>query len=177
VSSADPLAGFQNWLDRQADYPAIADRSPRRIYVRGAEAAELLARAWAAGWATGSGVGTEDPQSAPNWRPDTGTATSPEVASIIGQAAAELAQREHALTTLAGVTGCPAEWITNDGHTHMCILLSAAEHDHLCQCGALGSEAEPEPDDQDDYDPGPEIDDQGGMSEFYPQHPAGWPDC
>jgi hypothetical protein len=37
-------------------------------------------------------------------------------------------------------------------------------HGHDCQCSYCYN-----PDDYDDYDPGPECDDQGGMSEY--QHP------
>jgi len=45
-------------------------------------------------------------------------------------------RRAKVRAALASVTGCPAEWTGDDGNTHLCILLAAAEHQHLCQCGA-----------------------------------------
>ncbi len=112
LPNQDPLAGFAAWLDQQADYPSIAEGSERRIYLRGHEARELLARAWFAGWnagraaAPGSGTSPEvdaedeieaayaDPQSAPGWTPDTSSGVPASIGAIIGQAAAELARRE-----------------------------------------------------------------------------------
>ena len=50
-------------------------------------------------------------------------------------------RREKVRAAIAGVTGCPYEWVTEDGNTHLCYLLSAVEHNHMCQCGAFAPQA------------------------------------
>lgn len=44
------------------------------------------------------------------------------------------ARRDKVRAAIAGVTGCPAEWISG-GMEHACSLLSAVDHQHLCSCG------------------------------------------
>lgn len=50
----DPAASFDQWArDSLDDYPTIQDGGPERVYIRAAEARQLLERAYLAGWAQG----------------------------------------------------------------------------------------------------------------------------
>lgn len=49
---ADPAVSFDQWArDSLDDYPTICDSGPERVYIRAAEARQLLMRAYFAGWA------------------------------------------------------------------------------------------------------------------------------
>jgi len=50
---ADPVASMDRWmLAALDDYPTICDGDPNeRVYIRAAEARQLLMRAYLAGWA------------------------------------------------------------------------------------------------------------------------------
>lgn len=49
---ADPAASFDRWiLAALDDYPTICDGDSERVFIRAAEARQLLMRAYLAGWA------------------------------------------------------------------------------------------------------------------------------
>jgi hypothetical protein len=53
---ADPAAWFERWARAALDdYPTICDGGPERVFIRGAEARQLLMRAYVAGWAQARG--------------------------------------------------------------------------------------------------------------------------
>ena len=55
---------------------------------------------------------------------------------------AERRARRHAkvAAALAAVSPCPAEWTGEDGSPHLCFLLGAPGHRHMCSCGAVAPE-------------------------------------
>ena len=49
------MGSFERWaLAALDDYPTICDGGPERVYIRAAEARQLLFRAYVAGWAHGA---------------------------------------------------------------------------------------------------------------------------
>lgn len=47
----DPATRFESWARAELDdYPTIYDGGPERVYIRAAEARQLLERAYLAGW-------------------------------------------------------------------------------------------------------------------------------